>query len=67
MAKFIAGVSGHQPPQQSALNKSRGKGHYKDEGTLHHMPAAAHPGPGFVDKHEATRHSRKSMKSNRFV
>ena len=65
---FIKGVSGHQPPQQSALNKAGRKGaHYTDEGTLHHMPAAASPGPGFLDKHEATRHSRKSLKTNRFV
>jgi hypothetical protein len=67
MAKFIKGVSGHQPPQQSALNKGGRKGNYTDQGTLHSMPPGASPGPGFVDKHEATRHSRKSLKTNRFV
>jgi hypothetical protein len=64
---MIKGVSGHQPPTHSKLNKGGRGGNYTDHGTLHHMPAKAHPGDGFMDKHEATRHSRKSMKTNRFV
>jgi hypothetical protein len=64
---MLKGVSGHHPPEHSALNKG-GKGHYKDEGTQHHMPKGAHPGEsGWHDKHEATRHSRKSMKTHRFM
>jgi hypothetical protein len=32
------------------------------------MPKGAHPGEsGWHDKHEATRHSRKSMKTHRFM
>lgn len=62
------GVSGHHGPEHSKLNKGGRTGkHYTDHGTLHHMPRGAHPGEGFVDKHEATRHSRRSMKTNRFT
>lgn len=54
------GVSGHHPPEHSKLNKDRHKSHYRDEGTLHHAPKGAHPDEtGWVDKHEATRHSRR--------
>jgi len=66
---MLKGVSGHHPPEHSALNQCEGgKCSYKDEGTMHHAPKDAHPGEGgWHDKHEATRHSRKSMKSNRFM
>ncbi len=64
------GVSGHHPPEHSKLNKG-GRGgahHYTDHGTMHHAPKKSHPGePGWHDKHEATRHSRKSPKTNRYM
>lgn len=72
MAKEFAnvkpiGVAGHAPPQHSELNKARG-GVYEDRGTRHSMPPEAHPGEeGWHDKHEAVRHSRKSMKTNRYM
>ena len=62
------GTSGHHPPEHSKLNKAGrgGKSHYRDTGTMHHAPEGAQPG-GWPDKHEATRHSRKSMRTNRFM
>jgi hypothetical protein len=68
MLNRTPGVHGHDGPEHSKLNKGgRAGGHYTDHGTRHHMPKEANPGEaGWVDKHEATRHSRKSMKTNRF-
>ena len=61
-AMLHKGVSGHQPPEHSKLNKGGrgGKHHYRDTGTMHHAPKGAHPGEGhWPDKHEATRHNRR--------
>jgi hypothetical protein len=63
------GTHGHDGPEHSKLNKA-GRGsrkHYTDTGTMHSAPHKSHPGEGgWVDKHEATRHNRRSPKSNLF-
>jgi hypothetical protein len=68
MLKRHPGVSGHDGPEHSKLNKGgRAGSHYTDQGTMHSAPKDAHPGEGhWPDKHEAVRHSRRSMKSNLF-